>query len=256
MDKFNESEFGSYKPIPDLSPYSEINQDRLENPKFTFRKTKEFVEDWSNEHQIKSWTDIGCANGEFIHYLLSEFENVDFKGIDVTPEFVEVARELLGEYSNVEIYCKDILNAGASVEKSQVVSCLGTLQIFPKPEPLLNSLLNVVKKDGILVVNGCFNRHDVSMIVKYKDDSKDISEDEWRCDFNLHSEKWIKQILDKRDDIKDYRFEYEQIDVEIPKDEEAPDINMWTERWPDGSLHITNGMNRYFDPKFLTIQKG
>jgi hypothetical protein len=92
------------------------------------------------------------------------------------------------------------------------------------------------------------------MKVAFRDDSKKYLKDLWRCDFNLHSETWIREILEKRDDIKNYRFEYERIDVEIPRNNDAPDIHMWTERAKDGSLRITNGMGRYFDPSFLIIE--
>ena len=92
------------------------------------------------------------------------------------------------------------------------------------------------------------------MKVEYKDDSTEMTEGVWQWDFNLHAETWIEDMLAKRNDIKSYRFEYERIDVEIPKDEDAPDTHMWTERADDGTLRITNGMGRYFDPSFLTVE--
>jgi SAM-dependent methyltransferase len=253
MKEYNKSEFGSYKPLADESKYNEINPDRLENPKFTFRKSKEFVDDW-RDGVIDSWTDVGCGNGELIYYLANEYDETEFKGIDITLEFIETAEDLLSEFSNVEIYCDDVLNLDEQIGQSEVVSCLGTFEIFPDPEPILNALLDLVESGGLLVIDGCFNQYDVSMKVEYKDDSTEHTGGEWRCDFNLHSETWIEDVLEKRNDIKNHRFEYERIDVEIPKDEDAPDIHMWTERAHDGSLRITNGMGRYFDPSFLVIE--
>ena len=36
-ESYNHHEFGSYSPVPELSPYAEMNEDRLQNPKFIFR---------------------------------------------------------------------------------------------------------------------------------------------------------------------------------------------------------------------------
>jgi len=234
------------------SKYSEIDRERLENPKFTFRKTVEFVDTWRNK-RIGSWIDVGCSNGEFIYYLVTEYNETEFRGIDITPEFTEVAESLLSDFQRVKIYNEDILDPNNEIKQAEVVSCLGTVQIFPDPEPILNSLLDLVESGGLLVVDGCFSQHDVSMKVEVRDDSTDGAE--WVCDFNLHSETWIEDILDKRDDVENHRFEYERIDVEIPKDENAPDTHMWTERAEDGSLRITNGTGRYFDPNFLIVEK-
>jgi SAM-dependent methyltransferase len=253
MREYNFSEFGSYKAFVDKSKYNEINPERLEEPKYTFRKTKEFVEDWS-DGELQSWNDVGCGNGEFIYYLSNNYDGIKLRGVEITPEFAETAKSLLSDQANVEIYNQDVLNSGNDIEKSEVVTSLGTFQIFPDPEPFLNSLLNLVESNGLLVVNGCFNQYDISMKVEYKDDSVESTEGEWRCDFNQHSESWIESILEKRNDIEDHRFEYERIDVEIPKEDEAPDINMWTEPADDGSLRITNGMGRYFDPSFLIVE--
>lgn len=254
MKQYNESEFGSYVPMPEQSHYSEINEERLSEPKYTFRKTKQIVDDWQGDTNVASWTDVGCSNGEFLYYLANQNSETNFRGIEITPEFIEVAEDLLSDFLNVELYCDDVLDLSEQIQQSEVVSCLGTFPIFPEPEPFLNSLLDLVADGGLLVVDGCFNKHDISMKVEYKDDSKESTEGVWRCDFNLHSERWIKSMLAKRDDVVDHRFVHDQIDVEIPKDEDAPDINMWTEREDDGTLRITNGMGRYFDPTFLIVE--
>jgi trans-aconitate methyltransferase len=148
VKEYNESKFGSYIPLPNQSKYNDINAERLKNPKFTFRKTVQFVDNWRVD-KIDSWTDIGCSNGEFIHYLVGKYDETDFVGIDVTPEFVETAKELLSDFSNVEIFCDNVIDPDGQIKESQIVSCLGTFQIFPDPEHMLNSLLNIVESGGL-----------------------------------------------------------------------------------------------------------
>ena len=47
--------------------------------------------DFSNKKVL----DIGCGFGEFGKFLLKRYENVDYTGIDIVPEFIEEARKLV-----------------------------------------------------------------------------------------------------------------------------------------------------------------
>jgi len=41
----------------------------------------------------KSVLDIGCGFGEFGKFLLKRYKNVDYTGVDIVPEFIEVAKK-------------------------------------------------------------------------------------------------------------------------------------------------------------------
>ena len=200
----NKSVSGAYAVIPSLSPYSKINKKRISNTKFTYRKTNQYVNDVFKNP--KKWLDVGCANGEFIYYLADLWSETKFTGIDITKEYINVARKLNKRHDNAKFYCKNIFDISNKIHKSEVVTCLGTFHIFPQPEDFLNALLDLVDNNGLLVINGRFNPYDVSAIIKFKDDSTKISKDLWRCDFNLHSESWIKDMLSKRSDIDNFDF--------------------------------------------------
>lgn len=43
----------------------------------------------------KKVLDIGCGFGEFGHFLLKRYKNVDYTGIDIVPEFIENAKKLV-----------------------------------------------------------------------------------------------------------------------------------------------------------------
>ena len=93
------------------------------------------------------------------------------------------------------------------------------------------------------------------MKVSYLDESIEEAGSFWRCDFNHHSEKMIRRILSSRNDIKSITFDYQTIDVEIPKQKGAPHINMWTEIQANGKYGIINGMGWPFNPSFLIKKK-
>lgn len=253
-DSYNKSRFGSYHPVAELSPYAIANSDRLNNTKFVFRFILDKVEELRPGATNVSWTDVGCANGEFLFYLSNQKLEWNFTGIDVNERFLKVAASTLEGRKNIELVNADILTL-SKPQQSEVVSCTGTFQIFPDPTEILNKLLDLVKPGGLLLIDGCFNKYDISMAINYLDESKDEASDLWRCDFNHHSEKMIRRILDDRQDISTASFFYPVMDTEIVKKIDAPHINMWTEPRAEGGYNILNGMGLFFNPRFLIIEK-
>jgi len=250
---YNKSESIGYAPIPQLSPYAKISTKRLKKTKFYFRQANKYINHFIKKPQ--TWLDVGTANGEFLYYLAKKWKKTEFKGLDITYEFLKVARIINKNYKNVSFHCSDVLRLNEKKFSADVVTCLGTLPIFPNPKKILNKLLNLVNKRGILLVDGRFNTYDISAQIKYKDDSKKISENLWRCDYNLHSEKWIKKILSFRSDINKIYFKYPVMDAKIPRKKNAPDINNWTVPLKNGGFEITNGMKISINPSYLIIKK-
>lgn len=60
----------------------------------------------------KKVLDIGCGFGEFGHFLLKRYKNVDYTGIDIMPEFIEAAKDKVpdGKFF-VADYLKDDINS-------------------------------------------------------------------------------------------------------------------------------------------------
>lgn len=251
---YNEGEHGGYAPMPELSPYSKISPERIKNPKFIYRKSYEFVIESKEVEAISNWLDVGCANGEFLYFLSSKNPNIKFTGLDITPEFIAVAQNLNSDRKNVEFQLQDIFDTSTKIQYD-VVTCLGTFQIFPDPERILNTLIDRVSPNGRLVISARFNPHNISATITYKDDSTEAARNIWRCDFNIHSEHWINEILSKRSDVRHYCFQYPIMDTDIPKKPNAPHINMWTIKRPDYGFDITNGLKANFNPSFLIIEK-
>lgn len=138
---------------------------------------------------------------------------------------------------------------------ADVVTSIGTLPIFPDPTKFINLLLDLVKKKGIMIIDGRINSYDVSAIIKYRDESKKISQNLWRCDFNLHSEKWIRKILSKRSDIDKIYFRYPTIDTKIPRVKSAPHINNWTISIKKRGYEITSGLKILNNTGYLIVKK-
>lgn len=248
---FNKNQ--SYTSLPKTSPYSKINKARLKNPKFVFRKANLYIR--KEFKKPSSWIDIGTGNGEFIFYLANKWKNVNFLGIDATNKFIKVAKKLNKDFENTSFICEDIFKITSNKYKSDIVTCLGTFTIFPNPKLILNKMLNMVNKGGILLIDGRFNPYEISAQIKFKDDKKINNKELWRCDFNLHSEKWIRKILSNRNDVSKIYFKYPIMDNKILKKKNVSDINVWTMPLKSGGYQITNGLKIIISPSFLIIKK-
>lgn len=249
---FNKNGNDFYAPFPKLSPYSYINKKRIKNPKFTFRKTAQYVKKIIKNP--KKWLDVGSANGEFVYYLAKKLKNTEFIGTDITSEFVKIAKKLNKDNKNTKFICENIFKVKKKI-KYDVVTCLGTFPIFTNPKIILNNLINLVAKKGVLIIDGRFNKHKISAKIVYNDHSVNLSKNIWRCDFNLHSEEIIKKIILSRSDIKSFEFKYPIMDTKISKKQNMPDINVWTLPRKKGGYDIVNGLNIFINPSFLIIEK-
>ena len=257
MQSYNKSEHGSYYPLPEVSPYSKISDYRIKNTKFVFKKCNEYINSHFNniKKEVDTIIDIGCGNGELIYYLSTIWKKQKLTGIDITPDFIDVANKLNKDIPNTNFETADIFDLNPEDYKSDAVCCASVLQIFPDPEDILNKLIDIVDDQGILVISSRFNPHDVSLIIQFREESVEIAKDVWRCDFNLPSEKWIKQIISKRDDVKNLRFEYPVMTDQIPKKDHEPITHKWTVPNPNGGYDIVNGMQSVFNPAFLILEK-
>jgi SAM-dependent methyltransferase len=86
-----------------------------EDPKSLLWKTKgaahqRFRQFWAEiDFNNKSVLDIGCGFGEFGKFLLKRYQNVDYTGIDVVPEFIDVAKKEVsgGKFITSDFYKLD-----------------------------------------------------------------------------------------------------------------------------------------------------
>ena len=64
MKFFNISSHGGYSPVPELSPYSNLDAERLANPKFIFRYADDLIRNHYTDRELEnlSLMDVVCAN--------------------------------------------------------------------------------------------------------------------------------------------------------------------------------------------------
>lgn len=95
--------------------------------------------------------EMGCGYGRIMKSLLSEVKKV--VGVDISSDNINMAKEYLKEYENVELFQMDVANMNFEKETFDVtiVAQNGISAFKVKPEKLLRDCLYVTKKGGIIL---------------------------------------------------------------------------------------------------------
>ena len=234
-----------YLPIPELSPYTK--HDRYERPKEIFKRLAAKLGRITEPGRVYDYADVATANGELLYHLRKQFPHWRFKGFDITPEFIAAGRAYAG-LKGIELCVSDLYDIREQFDVVTFINVMTT--VWDAEEPLAH-LLSLVRKGGVLLVDGCFNEYDVELRAVFMDNSKPESAGRWRREYSQHSRRSIARFLEGRCE----RFEFEDVPmgVEIPRDENAPHTNVWTFKDEHGRIHITNGTHVVMEKTLLTV---
>ena len=241
---FDEAE---YLPLPALSPYT--SHDRYDRPpKEIFKAVEAALRRATEPDRTYRYADIACANGEMLYYLRQQFPQWEFSGYDLTPAFIETGRRFPG-LAGVPLHVADLFEMETTFE---IVSCINIMTAIWDPAPFLDKLLSLVEPGGLLLVDGCFNKHDVEVRTVFMDNSKPEAAGRWRRDGSQHSRSGVAALLEGR--CASFVFEDVPMSVEIPRRPEAPATDVWTFRDAKGRNRITNGANILMDKSLLVVK--
>ena len=134
-----------------------------------------------------------------------------------------------------------------------MITCLGTATTFSLIKELLHKIISLLSSEGVAIIDGIFNKYDCDLIIKFKDSSKKEL-DFWNHHINIHSQKTIKDILNRFKNIQ-FFFKEKDIDVAIKKENKNPHSYWWTEKNNLGNYYLTSGLMIKKRPTFLIIKK-
>lgn len=215
-----------------------LDQTRDDAPKHSFQEVHRILDghfdgDWRGKRIL----DVGSAVGHFPHFLKSRHQEATVEGLELRSDLIEYGR---GLFPNLLVREGDVTNPGASAEKWEAITMLGVLSIFDNIAPAIENMLSwLVGPGAVLLIHGMFNPVPVDTFVRYRRAESDLSsplENGW----NIVSQHRLKETaLSLGAAIVSFH------ELEMPFDldgrEEDP-LRSWTERRPDGSRFITNGL--------------
>ena len=212
-----------------------LTADYKKNPKESFKFLAREAGPFLDRRPNASVLDIGCATGDFLHYLSSLYPKARLHGLDVMRSLIARARK---ETKNIRYFVGDITDRKTlPALRFDVVFMIGIHSIFDDFRPWMDNCLGLLNDGGKLFVMGTFNPEPVDVLVKVRDVSR-TEGDKWQSGWNLISIKTVSRYLDRRK--ADYGFTGWNIPIDIAKNGADP-LRSWTERMENGDRLVING---------------
>ena len=222
-----------------------LNEDRYRDPKEMFKFINLILPRDKVNKGIR-WLDVGCATGEFIYYLKSEFPRDCFTGVDISPAMITKAAECNPKQ---RFLCEDLLNQQIEVtEQYDIVTCTGVLQIFDQIEKPINNLLSLVAAGGILVITGSFNNHDVDVLMRYRRTNEAAI---WETGWNLFSKATYEGCLENNKKVAEWTWH--DFTIPISLSEKDDPMRSWTIKTEFNPNQLINGAGQLLYVKSCLI---
>jgi SAM-dependent methyltransferase len=216
-------------------------------PKASFRRLAELLvtEPVAEFHRL---LDVGCATGELVGYLKSQFPAARFTGVDLFPELVDAAAEQLPDETFRQ---GSVLDLSAEFDGAfDVVTAMGCMSIFDENdlERFWDNLLRVVRPGGRVVVLAPLNEFGCDVVVRHRKRIEGGPVGAWESGWNTYSFDTITELLARRG--KTCTFERFAPELELAR--RADPVRTWTLHTAEGR-HFTNGLKLIVDHYFISV---
>lgn len=222
-----------------------LQLDRKASPKEYFKFVHRQVSQFCNLDNLKV-VDIGCATGDFLHFLSSIHPHAHLHGYDVLDSLLNRAgTEVPGaSFSRVDI------SEPTQQFRSQlfdVAFMLGVHSIFDDLHWLSNAL-SLLHPGGHLFCFGLFNSVDVDVFIKARKSGSQSLESGW----NVMSCATVQKHLATLGQLGD--FTPWKISIPVSPTDEDP-YRSWTVPQVDGTFEIRNGLQLVHTFQLLHVCK-
>jgi len=226
-----------YRRIHDKDIY--LKEDRYERPKEVFKKVADLVLESGVLKEGSIVCDIGCATGEFLHYLSRLFPKAKYYGYDVAPEFLEKAKQMVPNVTFLKgsVLDRELLQPASS----DVTFLLGVSAMFDDFKPCFLNVMHWTRPGGRLYILSIFNPYPIDVWVTYRrTDSSDpnLRELGWNMVSIVSVSRWLDATLGPGK----YTFIPWVMPFDLPP---HPDdlVRTWTFLDDQGQRLFTNGLS-------------
>ena len=221
-----------------------LKSNRYNKPKECFKLLKNILKKRLKKNKTYNLLDIGCANGELLYYLNKNFKNVNFHGVDIRTDLINLAKKKLPLKIKLEKldYNKKLIIK----KKYDIIICSGVISIFDNLDIIMKNIKQSFTKNSYLYFFGSFNEYDFDTRVAYKDLNSKIKN--FQSGWNLWSVKTIQSYFRKK--IIKYPFE---IKINIKKNKRDL-MRSWTIK-VNNKLRFINAISLMQNQMWLEIKR-
>ncbi len=243
---------------PELPPGERLHDDlvylvenRADEPKEIFKVLRDILaaDPVSGEEQV-DMLDVGCATGEFIQYLRSQFPDWTYFGLDVSEKLIEESRRRLPK---VNFTCGSLLDSSCfNDRKFDVITCLGVLSIFDSLEQPLSNLIDGLSDNGTLLVFGMMNEFAVDLLVRCR--YSDKPNQPWQSGFNAFSREYYAHVLRAHDRSLNWSWTRFRMPFAMPRKDDL--LRNWIIRTEQDPFQQMRGTGQLSPQFILQVKSG
>lgn len=122
----------------------------------TRRKVKKIVLPMLEKNKELKILDIGCGTGQLINEIRQQFHSVNYLGIDVAENMIDIAKKN-NEGENIKFKTCSI-ETFDSKDKYDIIICTHAFPYFPNKEEMMKKISSLCNEEGqVIIVNSSTN---------------------------------------------------------------------------------------------------
>lgn len=225
-----------------------LTQNRYKKPKEIFKFIEKHAFSKKSANNIEQICDIGCARGNFLHYLTNKYKKKKFTGVEIRRDLLTKAKKSV---SGVNFKHGNVLNNNLfKNNRFDKIFLVGVHPNFDSFEKCFSNLINWTKPKGEVFISDLFNPYPVDVLIRYKL-SKNYKSKLYEVGWNMFSIQSISRFLKKKKKVKNFSFKKFTMPFDL-KPKKDP-LRSWTIRSEKERL-ITNGVSIIQYHKLLKIK--
>ena len=218
-----------------------LDEDRYENPKEVFKFVKGLIDATGlPQRGPLSVLDVGCATGELIYYLKTQYPQFAFLGLDHDQLLLDKAQAM--GFLNDESWVKGDAEAFNLDRKFDIITCMGVLGLFEDVRICLRNLIKHAQPGGTILIQAPINDDPFDVRIQYRENYPENTA--WTVNgWNINARQSIAHFLNTEaaDEVSSFDFLPFEMPIDLEKREEQP-VRSWTIKTAEGSRILVNGI--------------